>query len=138
LLYFLLCGILLGHIEDLSYFISWRLNNMVCQIFENNGDAELISAMLDSYLEARGMSATISKYDKNFASAQFAAAHIEATPSLIIDDELVIGGEILDAREILTRIFEVIEDEPNMASSGGGCGSGGCGSGGCGSGCSCG
>ncbi|WDI33378.1 thioredoxin family protein [Entomospira nematocerorum] len=111
---------------------------MICQIFENEGDGDLVTAMLESYLEARGMQATITKYDKNFAPDIFAGAHIDMTPALIIDNELVIAGEQLEAREILTRIFEVIEGEEVGMVASSGCGSGGCGSGGCGSGgCGC-
>lgn len=112
---------------------------MFCQIFENDGDADLVTAMLESYLEARGMQATITKYDKNFAPDIFAGSQVSNTPSLIIDDEVVIDGEKLNSREILTKIFEVIEGETfensvSTGSGGCGCGSGGggCGSGGCG------
>ncbi|NIZ18702.1 thioredoxin family protein [Entomospira culicis] len=110
---------------------------MICQIFENDGDADLVTAMLESYLEARGMQATITKYDKNFAPDIFARSHIEMTPALIIDEELVIAGEQLEARDIITRIFEVIEGE--TLESGSSCGSGGCGTGSSsGGGCGCG
>ena len=108
---------------------------MVCNIYESNGDGDLVVAMLESYLEARGMQANISRYDKAFASDAFAAAHIELTPALIIDDELVIAGEQLEAREILVRLFETIENDSYAA---GGCSSGGCSSGGCSSGGGCG
>ncbi len=109
---------------------------MICNIYEENNNGENIHTMLNAYLEMRGLTATVNRFQKGENATEFTRAHIDETPALIIDEELVIAGEKLDDTSIVKRIYVAIENETLESDGGSGCGS--CGSsksngGGCGS-----
>jgi hypothetical protein len=108
---------------------------MICNIYEENNNGDNIHNMLNAYLDMRGLTATVNRFQKNTNTTEFASAHISDTPALIIDEELVIAGEQLDDTTIVKRIYSAIENEMleleadgcsscgSSKTNGGGCGS---------------